>query len=505
VTRKARIHSHAISKQKMKVERPAMRMSAALITVATLTLFASLASAQSNQVMLIIDSSRSMWGHIEGVNKVVHARSALERFFKQYEDKFWLGLMAYGHQNKASCEDFQVLKQISDFDADSYASAVKAIAPKGSTPIAAALDAAVQSMAQQTGTKHIVLLSDGLDNCEGDPCARAESLAQTVPQLTLHAITFDRPDKLQKLAKLSCIAEPSDGIFKAASSPKQLNSALRAVAERINAPSTKTRPAIAENIDPTAPVPIKLTAYLSGDDSRVERGLTWRVFSGRAGDDGRYKLLHELRNARPDFKLKPGAYFVHVSWGLAHATKRLEVVPGQPAHEQVVLKAGAVRLTARQASGAPIDDDSISFDIFSDETDQFGNREKIIADAQSGQAIRMNSGSYYVVSQYGESNAIIESKVEVKPGKLSEVILIHDASKVTFRLAARRGGEAIADTRWTIKTLDGKVVERSAGAFPTHVLTAGKYRVEAEHNGRLFADEFELAGGGARQIEVLMR
>jgi len=93
----------------------------------------------------------------------------------------------------------------------------------------------------------------------------------------------------------------------------------------------------------------------------------------------------------------------------------------------------------------------------------------------------------------------------VKPGKLSEMILIHDASRVTFRLVQRPGGEAIADTRWTIKKTDGVVVERSAGAFPTHVLTSGKYRVEAQHNGKLFTREFELAGGGAQQVEVLMR
>lgn len=260
-----------------------------------------------------------------------------------------------------------------------------------------------------------------------------------------------------------------------------------------------------ENVDPEAPVPIKLTAFLSGSEERVKRELIWRVFAGRAGDDGRYELLEELREPQPTLELKPGAYFVHASWGLAHTTKRLVVTPGQSAHEQLVLKAGAIRLNARQASGAPIDLDNATFDVYSEKTDQFGNRERIIAGAEPGPAIRLNSGIYYVVSRYGDSNAVVESRVEVKPGKLSEVILIHDASRVTFRLVQRRGGEAIADTRWTIKTPDGQVVERSAGAFPTHILSAGTYRVEAQHGGRLFTREFELAGGGSQQIEVLMR
>ncbi len=481
--------------------KPMLARALALIAAA---LLATPAQAQSGKAMLIVDSSRSMWGQIDGVNKVVHAREALSRFFERQEGAFRLGLMAYGHQEDASCEDFAVLQEVGDIDSAVYAGAVNNISPKGSTPITAALDAAAEEMARETGRKHIVLLSDGLDNCKGDPCARANQLAQSVPQMTLHAIAFDKAGKAEELQQLACIAEPSGGVFRFASNRDELDDALADVASRITAPAPVTS-ALPKDVDPDAPVPIKLTAFLSGSEDRITREVVWRVFSGRAGDDGRYKLLHELTEAQPTLELAPGSYFVNVTWGLAHATKRLQVTPGQPAHEQVILKAGAIRLNARQASGAPIDMDDAQFHIYSDRTDQFGNRERVIANAESGPAIRLNTGTYYVVSRYGDSNAIVEAQVEVKPGKLSEAILIHDASKVTFRLAQRRGGEAIADTRWTIKTAEGQVVERSAGAFPTHILTSGRYRVEAQHGGRLYVREFELAGGGAQQVEVLMR
>lgn len=478
----------------------------ALVSVAATAGLSGPATAQSDKVMLIIDSSRSMWGQIDGVNKVVHAREALEQFFKQQRGEFRLGLMAYGHQEKASCEDFAVLTEIGAIDAEVYARTFNNIAPKGSTPIAASLDAAADVMARETGRKHIVLLSDGLDNCQGDPCALAEQLAQSVPQMTMHAIAFDKAAEQAELEKLSCVANPSGGVFEAASNRQELDAALASVSSAITAPPQPPQTAaVPEDVDPTAPVPIKLTAYLSGNEERITRGVIWRVFTGRAGDDGRYKLLHEMRKPQPTLNLKPGDYFVNLSWGLAHTTKRVEVAPGRPAHEQLILNAGAIRLNARQASGAPIDLDDARFDVYSDKTDQFGNRERIIADADPGQAIRLNTGTYFVISQYGDTNAVVESRIEVKPGKLSEVILIHDASKVTFRLTERPGGEAIADTLWTIKKADGAVVERSAGAFPTHILTAGQYKVEAEHNGRLFTREFELAGGGAQQIEVLMR
>jgi len=482
-------------------------VAAVIAAIAALAIPGAPAAAQNSNVMLIIDSSRSMWGHIDGVNKVVHARAALERFFQRQQGAFRLGVMAYGHQQDASCEDFAVLKPVGAVDAKTYASAVNNIAPKGSTPIAAALDSAAEAMAKESGRQHIVLLSDGLDNCKGDPCARAQALAQSRPQMTLHAIAFDKASEKASLEALACVAEPSGGVFRFASNRGELDDALEAVTARITAPpALQPTPGMTmEEADPDAPVPIRLTAYLAGGQELLTQGLSWRIFMGRAGDDGRYGLIKESANAQPTVELKPGPYFVHVSWGLAHATKRLEVVPGQPAHEQIVVKAGAVRLSSRQATGAPIKTTDVRFDIYSEETDQFGNRERIIEDAPAGSAIRLNSGDYYIVSSYGDSNAIVESKVEVQPGKLSDVILIHDAVRVTFRLVERIGGEAIADTRWTVIGPDGKVVERSAGAFPTHVLTAGKYRVEAQHGEQSFSREFELAGGGARQIEVLMR
>ena len=486
--------------------RSIQRVVAGAIALAAISLFAATAAAQGDKVMLIIDSSRSMWGHIDGVNKVVHARKALEGFFKQQKESFRLGVMAYGHQQKASCEDFEVLKNIGSIDPGAYASAVNNIAPKGSTPIAAALDAAVDTMARESGRKHIVLLSDGLDNCKGDPCALASRLGKSAPDMTLHAIAFDKGSKKEKLEQLACLAEPSGGVFKFADNREALDSALSAVASRITAPPRPEQTAaLPENVDPNAPVPIKLTAYLSGADGRVKRDIIWRIFAGRAGDDGRYKMLKEVRKVEPTLELQPGSYFVNASWGMAQTTKRLNITPGQPAHEQIILKAGAIKLKARQSNGASLDMDDARFEIFTDKTDQFGNRERIIADAPAGPGIRLNAGTYFVVSRYGDSNAVVEAKVDVKPGKLSEVNLIHDASKVTFRLAERRGGEAIADTRWTISTEDGQVVKRTAGAFPTHILSAGRYRVRAQHDDQSYTRQFELAGSGTRKIEVLMR
>ena len=80
--------------------------------------------------------------------------------------------------------------------------------------------------------------------------------------------------------------------------------------------------------------------------------------------------------------------------------------------------------------------------------------------------IRLNAGIYRIVSTYGDANAQVEADVTVEAGKLSEATVSHSAARVTFKLVAREGGEALPDTQWTVQTADGEVVKRSVGALP---------------------------------------
>ena len=56
----------------------------------------------------------------------------------------------------------------------------------------------------------------------------------------------------------------------------------------------------------------------------------------------------------------------------------------------------------------------------------------------------------------------------VEAGKLTEATLSHAAAKVTFKLVARPGGDAIADTQWSLANAQGEIVKESVGALPTH-------------------------------------
>ena len=263
----------------------------------------------------------------------------------------------------------------------------------------------------------------------------------------------------------------------------------------------------ARPVPPTSgpPAPVTLTAYLSEGSAPMTSGIIWRIFARHAGSDGNYKLLTTLHDPRPTIELKPGEYLVNVAYGRANLTKKVGIWPEKPANEDFVVNAGGLRLTATLARTPITQEHLLKFEIFSDTQDQSGNRQKIFADLRPGIVTRLNSGVYHIVSTYGDANSAIATDVVIEPGKITEAGIDHDAGKVTFKLVQRSGGEAVADTRWTIYNASGDVIKESAGAFPTHVLAAGDYRVAAQHGERQFAGAFTVASGDTKLVEVLMQ
>jgi hypothetical protein len=252
------------------------------------------------------------------------------------------------------------------------------------------------------------------------------------------------------------------------------------------------------------PAPVTLTAYLSEGGAPMMSGVVWRVFEGHPSRDGNYRLIETVQEARPTLELKPGQYLINVAYGRASLTRKVGVWPQNPANEDFVINAGGLRLTATLAHAPIAQEHLLKFEIFADTQDQSGNRQKIRADLRPGVVMRLNSGIYHIVSTYGDANSVISADVVVEPGKITEGGIDHDAGKVTLKLVQRSGGEAVADTRWIVYNASGDVIKESAGAFSTHILAAGEYRVAAEHAERQYAGAFTVAAGDTKLVEVLM-
>jgi hypothetical protein len=274
------------------------------------------------------------------------------------------------------------------------------------------------------------------------------------------------------------------------------------------APPVQATPAITAPQRPqdaslSQPGQVVFTASVTEDGQRIEQGLIWRVFLVRGNADGSNKLVGQYRESAPSLRLPPGVYAVNVSYGQANVTRRITVQPGAQTAEPFVLNAGGLRVTALVGPNEQAGPGLVTFDVFSDERDQMGQRTRVIQNARPGTVYRLNSGLYQVVSQLGDANATMRTDVTVEPGKLTEATFTHAFAKATFRLVARQGGDAQPDTQWSIATPQGDVVRESAGALPTHFLAPGSYIVTARSGGRTFRRNIVLRRGENAQIEVL--
>ena len=254
----------------------------------------------------------------------------------------------------------------------------------------------------------------------------------------------------------------------------------------------------------SAPVPVTFKALLTEGGPQLKNGLIWRVFTPRPGPDGARHLVSTHREAMPTAALPPGEYLVNAAYGLSNLTRKIKVESGRSIEETFVLNTGGLKLAAMLVSGMRLSQSSVRFDILSDEEDQFGNRRTIMEDAKPGLVIRLNAGAYHIVSLYGDANATVRADVTVEPGKITEATIKHAAAPVTFKLVQSAGGEALADTQWTVLTTTGDVVKENAGALPTYILSAGDYAVVAKHNGESYTNKFSVVSGQSKQIEVVM-
>jgi hypothetical protein len=253
------------------------------------------------------------------------------------------------------------------------------------------------------------------------------------------------------------------------------------------------------------PVPVTFKALVSEQGPRLQTGLTWRVYASNSSPQSSgYKLLSTHREAMPTAALLPGEYLVNAAYGLSNLTRKIKVESGRSLEETFVLNTGGLKLAAALPDGGSLPESAVKFDILSDEEDQFGNRQTILHNAKPGIVTRLNAGAYRIESLYGDANATIRVDVTVEPGKVTEATIKQTGAKTTFKLVQSLGGEALADTKWTILTSAGDVVKENAGALPTHILAPGSYAVVADHAGLSYTRKFSIESGAAKQVEVVV-
>ena len=248
---------------------------------------------------------------------------------------------------------------------------------------------------------------------------------------------------------------------------------------------------------------LSLTARYGKDLPIINNGLVWRVFADKPDESGTFKMIREDRGATPNIVLPPGNYVVHVALGLVSAVRAVSL-KSETDRESFVLPAGGLRIEGRVGT-SKIPQNQISFAIYKGSQFDSSERGALVPNVSAGDVALLPEGTYYIISNYGDANSVVRSDIRVQAGKLTDVIVTHRAAVITLKLVSDRGGEALANTAWSVLTPGGDVVKEAVGAFPKVILSEGEYSVVAKNDGKVFNGKFKVEPGVDREIEVMTR
>ena len=212
---------------------PQVRVGLALaLAVAFFSAFPTAAEegAEAEGVYIIFDGSGSMWGQLDdGTHKVTAARQVLDQFVGQDFGERALALRAYGHRREGDCADTELVVPFgpANDNAESIREFASKVNPKGKTPISRSLRAALDDMGERPG--EIILISDGIETCDEDPCELVRSWAEKEIAIKVHVVGLGLDEK--ERSAMQCIAEAAGTVYQDANSADELAASLTAIRE----------------------------------------------------------------------------------------------------------------------------------------------------------------------------------------------------------------------------------------------------------------------------------
>ena len=202
------------------------------------------ASSGPTNVELIIDDSGSMAQKIGGGKKIDVAKQVFSGLVQDLPADSVVAVRTYGRRQPYTardCADMELLIPFGPNTAARVLPGVQALKPNGMTPIAASLEAAAKDFAGKEGQNNIILLlSDGEEDCHGDPCAAAKTLRDSGIHLEINVIGLHVTPAERE--QLQCVANAGGGKYYDAADAKQLKVAASEVKERVAAAAPAPAP-----------------------------------------------------------------------------------------------------------------------------------------------------------------------------------------------------------------------------------------------------------------------
>ncbi|MCB9252609.1 MAG: VWA domain-containing protein [Flavobacteriales bacterium] len=139
-------------------------------------------SPRKTRILFLLDASGSMYANMGSDNRMGVAKRLLSKMIDslRYTPNLEIALRVYGHtstKDKRNCKDTKLEVPFGARNHDKMLQELKALRPLGTTLIAYSLQEAAYDFPTDNNCRNIVvLITDGIEECDGDPCAISQAL-----------------------------------------------------------------------------------------------------------------------------------------------------------------------------------------------------------------------------------------------------------------------------------------------------------------------------------------
>lgn len=277
-------------------------------------------------ILFIYDASGSMWGQLEGKTKKEIASDVLSTSINNLPDNQRIGLVAYGHRKKGDCEDVEFLVDLNNESKAKLNSVVKGINPLGRTPLAYSATLAINSL-KSSGTKAtIILITDGIESCDGNICNVVTSAKAEGIDFKLHIVGFGL--KEGETEQLECAAMAGNGKYYDANNAGGLGEVLAEVtSETVDDPTDNFSIYATKNGEP---VDVWIRAKKSGTKDYIDEGRSYRDSAFVHLPPGKYEIeINPLENT-----------------DIPGTTLSVQMKEGEVKHETISFDGGSLKVTS---------------------------------------------------------------------------------------------------------------------------------------------------------------
>jgi Ca-activated chloride channel family protein len=436
---------------------------AVLAAAAVSSILAVTPARSADKAIIVMDASGSMWGQIDGKTKIEIARETLAGVLPSIPDDMELGLIAYGHREKGVCTDIEQIVAPATGTRGAIAEAVNGLNPKGKTPLTAAVRQAAEALKFTEEKATVILVTDGIETCEADPCAVASELEKLGVDFTAHVVGFGLSEEEGR--QVSCLAENTGGLYLQAEDAAELTEALTKTVAAAPPPEPE-KVVLKDNVS--------ITAVLAEGGPDYELNGRYDFFP-LEGDTPAGKSVEGGYKTAFTTTLEPGRYLLRYRKDMATAETVVEVKEGETVDRDLVLDAGVVTVRVLPDDGAEVDSGA-RFDL------ETGGRK----DGGYGEGTMVvPAGQVVLTARLGESDA--EEAFALAPGEIVRKDVVMGIGILAIDAEYAEGGPAVdsgelrVDVLSAKKSLDGKRKQLDGAYGPGNQfkLPPGDYIVRA--------------------------